>query len=149
MRMSEKGFAFLKELEALTSVPNDDNGHLRWGYGHNQRPGERPPSVIDQISAAALLRMDVTLDYEPAVKKLAPWANQNQFDALVCFTYNEGCKGLAMLLAHGRDNVTSEMTHWVYEHKGGSPVATKSEGLITRRNKEIAYYNTPIESREA
>lgn len=144
MRMSEKGFAFLKELEALTSIPDDDNGHLRWGYGHNQRLGEKPPSFIDQVTADATLRLDVTLDYEPAVNKLAPWANQNQFDALVCFAYNEGCKGLAIMLSHGPEQVPVQMLRWVYEHKAGSPVATKSNGLIARRNKEIAYYNTPV-----
>lgn len=144
MRMSEKGFAFLKELEALTSTPKDDNGHLMWGYGHDQLPGEKPPSVIDQISASALLRVDVMMTYEPAVNKLAPWANQNQFDALVCFAYNEGCKGLATMLSHGQDEVPVQMARWVWEHKPGAPAPTKSDGLATRRAKEIAYYNTPI-----
>jgi GH24 family phage-related lysozyme (muramidase) len=139
MQTSKKGIAFIKANEGFTPKPKDDNGHLMWGHGHDQKPGEAIPDLgITKSEADLLLRSDLSESYEPHVAALAPWANQNQFDALVDFGYNLGVGALATMLHHGQDEVPKQMAAWCYEHVDG--VLQKSDGLAARRAKEIAIY---------
>jgi lysozyme len=143
MKTSEQGIAFIKENEGFTAYAKDDNGHLMWGYGHDQKPGEAVPGVITPADADILLRADLAAYYEPHVNALAPWANQNQYDALVDFCYNEGPQALATMLHHGQDQVATQLPAWCYQHVNG--VLQKSAGLAARRAKEVALFLTPIE----
>lgn len=136
---SENGVAFLKEREGFALVPTNDNGHLMWGHGHDQRPGELPPHYISLQDADTLLRSDLP-EREAHVNALAPWANQNQFDALVSFTYNEGAGALATMLHHGQAQVPTQILAWCYEHVNG--VVRRNEGLAARREKEAELYGS-------
>ena len=138
MRTSAAGIAFIKANEGYTPKPQNDNGHLMWAHGHDQRPGEIPPDYISVGDADALLVSDLARDVEPHVDALAPWANQNQYDALADFCYNLGSQALATMLHHGPAQVPAQMPAWCYEHINGVPV--KSEGLEARREKEVALY---------
>ena len=141
MQTSENGIAFIKANEGFTAKPTNDNGHLMWGYGHDQRAGEAISDLgITLPEADALLAADLSEYFEPHVTALAPWANQNQFDALVDFAYNEGPAALAVMLHHGEGEVTRQMAAWCYEHVNG--VLQVSPGLAARRAKEIALYGT-------
>ena len=92
MKTSENGISFIKSNEGFASTPYNDNGHLAWGYGHDQQPGEVAPQSISQAEATALLQNDLATRYEPAVNAaIDPSCTQNQFvDALVDFAYNFG-----------------------------------------------------------
>jgi GH24 family phage-related lysozyme (muramidase) len=138
MRTSANGISFIKEREGYTPIPKDDNGHLMWGHGHDRRGFELVPDYISLSDSGALLAEDLAVHFEPQVNALAPWANQNQFDALVDFCYNLGPGALATMLHHGRDVVPTQMAAWCYEHVNG--VARRSKGLADRRSKEIALY---------
>lgn len=140
MQTSANGLQFIADNEGYTPTPKSDNGHPMWGHGHDQRDGEPIPAFISQPDADALLLSDVRTHYEPYVQKFAPWANQNQFDALVDFAYNEGIGALATLLHHGPDQVTKQLPAWCYEHINGVP--HRNEGLAARRVKEIALYES-------
>jgi lysozyme len=65
---------------------------------------------------------------------------QNQFDALVSFSFNLGCGSLADLLPDLNSNnfagATAQMK--LYVHAGGATLP----GLVTRRNAEVALFNT-------
>ena len=65
---------------------------------------------------------------------------QNQFDALVSFTYNLGCGNLGdiaeLLNKKNFDGATAAMEK--YTHAGGREL----EGLVTRRKKEVQLFNT-------
>ena len=140
MQTSENGIAFIKANEGFTPFPTNDNGHLMWGHGHDQQPGDVVPTAGITLPAAdSLLRSDLP-SREGHVRTLAPWANQNQFDALVDFCYNEGAEALATMLHHGQDAVPVQMAAWCYEHVNG--VLVKSAGLAARRQKEIALYGS-------
>lgn len=139
MRTSENGIAFIKAREGFAPVPMDDNGHLAWGHGHDQKPGDLPPRYVSLADADLLLRADLP-EREAHVNALAPWANQNQFDALVSFTYNEGPGALATMLHHGQAEVPKQMPAWCYEHVNG--VARRNEGLAARREKEVELYGS-------
>lgn len=138
MKTSENGIAFIKGNEGFSPVPKNDNGHLAWGYGHDQRGVEAIPESISLDIADSLLRSDLAKYFEPYVNSLAPWANQNQFDALVDFCYNLGPVALATMLHHGQDQVPTQLPIWCYEHVNG--VAQKSPGLTARREKELTLY---------
>ena len=66
--------------------------------------------------------------------------NQNQFDALVSFTYNLGCGNLEDIAAYLNRNdfsgATSAMKQYV--HAGGKVL----QGLVTRRKEEVALFNS-------
>ena len=66
--------------------------------------------------------------------------NQNQFDALVSFTYNLGCGNLENIAAKinndGFEAATSSMKE--YTHAGGKVL----EGLVTRRKKEVEMFDS-------
>lgn len=138
MNTSANGLVFISGEEGFTPRPKDDNGHLMWGHGHDRVGFEEVPEIISYSDADALLAYDVHTRFDPHVAALAPWANQNQFDALADFAYNEGVTALATMLHHGEAQVPAQMAAWCYEHVNG--VLTKSEGLAARRAKEIALY---------
>ena len=70
--------------------------------------------------------------------------NQNQFDALVSFVFNVGNNAfrdstLVKVLNAGHfDQVPTQLRRWIRDN--GKIV----KGLINRREKEIALWNTPI-----
>ncbi len=112
---------------------------IGWGHtGSSVKLGD----VHTQETADALLRMDL---------KYAEYAlfglelNQNQFDALVSFIFNEGAKAfrdstLAKRLRAG-DFVGAADQFLRWDHAGGRIVA----GLTNRRKAERALFLTPVE----
>jgi lysozyme len=140
MNTSANGIAFIKGNEGYTPRPTNDNGHQMWGYGHDRVGYEIPPTYISEPSSGILLVKDLQTRFDPQTSALAPWANQNQFDALSDFAYNEGLQALATMLHHGQDQVPVQLPAWCYEHVNG--VLVKSPGLAARRAKELALYGS-------
>lgn len=134
-KTSENGIAFLKEAEGYIAVPKMDTTKMQWGYGHNRVGSEPIPSFVSLTQADAILRADLP-GREAAVNYLAPWANQNQFDALVSFTYNLGDGDLHTMLAHGKAVVSVQMLRW--DNVAGKPNAA----ILERRKKEVALYES-------
>lgn len=70
----------------------------------------------------------------------SPQLNQNQYDALVSFTFNLGCGNeadIAPLLNSGDFKAaTDKMLEYV--NAGGQVL----EGLVRRRKEEVAYFNS-------
>lgn len=139
MQLSESGLDFIKRHEGLRLEAYKDIGG-RWtiGYGHllndtRDWSGYR----ITQDQANDMLRFDVQ-EAEAAVNRLVRVPlNQNQFDALVSWTYNLGAGNLAdstMLEELNAGNyqtaATEEMTRWAYVN--GEWV----KGLADRRQDE-------------
>ncbi len=139
MQTSPNGIAFIRKNEGVRLSVYDDNGHPAIGYGHDLTQPEIFSGVyvngitIDQ--AASLLQQDLTARYEPSVNELAPDANQNQFDALVDFAYNLGGGALKQMLAHGWDQVTTQIPRW--NHLNG----VVHPGLTARREAEVELFN--------
>lgn len=140
MRTSANGIAFIKENEGYTPKPKDDNGHLMWGHGHDRRGFELVPDYISLNDSGILLAEDLASYFEPSVNQLAPWANQNQFDALVDFCYNLGPAALATMLHHGAAQVEVQILAWCYDHVNG--VSRLNAGLMARRTKELKLYES-------
>ena len=102
MKTSQKGIDLIKSFEGLSLVAYRLPGEQYYtiGYGHYGKEVKKN-QMITQQEAEMLLRADLQ-KFEEWVNTIPPFClNQNQFDALVSFTYNVG-PGNLQLLTRGR-----------------------------------------------
>lgn len=136
MRISEEGLALVKRFEGFSAVPYDDAAGLPTiGYGHLIKDGEAF-GRISQGEAEVLLKRDIAVAEKAVAKFIHVDLSQQQFDALVSFTFNLGAGALQrstlrIKLNRGEfDEIPSEFLRWVWA--GGR----KSAGLLRRREAE-------------
>ena len=142
--LSKRGAQLIAEFEGLRQkLYNDPAGHCTIGIGHLVHKGRcnggEPAEFRRGISrerAYQLLQRDAQR-MEQAVNNLKVPLNQNQFDALVSFTYNLGPAWTVQktgirdaLRARRYRDVPREMNKWV--NAGGRPLP----GLVRRRKAE-------------
>jgi lysozyme len=147
MQTSENGIAFIKENEGFTAKIGNDVGHPVIGHGHDLTSQEIAQGTfkdgIDLAEADALLRADLKNRFDPVLTKFLPsTANQNQIDACSDFLYNEGATSFATMMHHDLDQVPIQMPAWHWTHVNG--VLVSLPGLVARRAKEVALFNTPV-----
>jgi len=158
MHVGQRGKDLFKEWEGLvTHEYLDSGGAPTIGIGHLLTRSERTSGKITIGGQALDYRnglteqqcwdlLDLDLSGSEAVVNEAVKVslNQNQFDALVSFVFNVGdgaFRGstLLRLLNQGQlDQVPAQLQRWVRDN--GQVV----QGLVNRRNKEIALWNTPV-----
>ncbi|MEK4750417.1 glycoside hydrolase family protein [Niallia sp. FSL W8-0177] len=138
MKLSNTGLSLIKSFEgvrltAYKAVPTEE--HWTIGYGH-YGPDVKQNMKITQAQADAYLKSDVAR-FEKAVNDYVKVPlTQNQFDALVSFTYNCGAGALQRstlleLLNQGRyEEAADQFDVWI---KSGDKVLN---GLVKRRAKE-------------
>lgn len=137
MRTSQRGFDLIKSFEGLSLKAVRLKGEQYWtvGYGH-YGPDVQPNQVLTPAQAEALLRKDLA-QFEAWVQQYAPWPmSQNEFDALVSFTYNCG-PGSLQSLVRGRTKEQVANRMLVYTHSGSEAY---TQGLINRRKKELELF---------
>lgn len=141
MRLSQTGLDLIKEFEGLRLKAYSDIGGVPTiGYG-TTGPDIKLGMEVTKAEAEDLLRADVAA-FERGVSNLVKVAiNQNEFDALVSFSYNVGLNALQTstllrLLNANADRavVASEFLRW---NKVGTQVV---EGLTRRRKAEQALF---------
>ena len=149
MKTSTRGRGLIIEFEGLRLTKYQDVAGL-WtiGVGHLIKPGENFDSGVTRSAALALLTKDLQ-EVEDAVNTLVlVRVNQNQFDALVSFTFNVGKDIDADTIAEGLGDSTllkklnakdytgaaKEFPKW--NKAGGKVVA----GLTRRRLAEMALF---------
>ena len=140
MKTSSNGENLIKGFEGKSLTAYPDGAGFAIGYGHYL--GSSPiPAVITDTQAEAYFDTDLKTA-EDAVNRLVKVPlNQNQFDALVSFTYNlgQGNFGKSTLLKKINANpsdasIGAEFDRWV--HSGGIALP----GLIARREREKNLY---------
>lgn len=95
MKLSDHGFAIIKKFEGLRlSAYQDAAGVWTIGYGSTKyqdgtivKQGDR---LNDQMQAETLFKTTLTAYENAVLHKITVPVTQNQFDALVSFTYNTG-----------------------------------------------------------
>ena len=133
MKISEKGLNLIREFEGcrLTAYkPVAAERYYTIGYGHygaDVHAGMR----ITQSQADAYLEKDVA-KFVASVNALGRNWTQNQFDALVSFTYNCGAASL-LYLTKGRNIETIAEKILIY-NKGAN--GRTLPGLVRRRKAE-------------
>lgn len=144
MKTSDNGIALLKKFEGVKlHAYKDAVGVWTIGYGHTSMAGD--PTVtagltITQAEAEDILRSDL-VKYEKPVNELVKVPlTQNQFDALVSFTYNLGAGNLKSstllrkLNAGDYEGAAAQFAVW---DKASGRVLN---GLVTRRAAEAALF---------
>ena len=141
MKTSEVGVELIKEFEGCKQVAYQDSvGVWTIGYGHTKDVYEGQLAIKKTIER--WLQEDLE-EFESYVSKLVKVElNQNQFDALVAWTYNLGPTNLkesTMLrkLNYGDyESVPDEMRRW---NKAGGEVFN---GLVRRRDAEANLFSS-------
>lgn len=140
MKTSQKGLQLIKQHEGcrLTAY-KCPAGVLTIGYGHTGTDVVAG-MVITAIQAEELLKKDIQWA-ETAVNQEGLNITQNQFDALVSFTYNVGARNfknstlLKMIKVNPLSiNIRTEFARW-NKAKGST-----LPGLVTRRKAEAELY---------
>lgn len=144
MKTSQAGIDLICAFEGFSPTPYLCPAKV-WtiGFGSTAGVTQHTPA-ISRDEAMALLRLELG-KYETSVRRLitAP-LNQNQFDALVSFTYNLGTGALQRSTLRAKLNrgeyeaAASELMRWV--SAGGK----KLPGLVRRRGAERELFLSAI-----
>lgn len=134
MRTSQAGIDLIKQFEGLELKAYQDSvGVWTIGYGHTE--GVREGDEIDETTAEMYLRSDLK-DAEQCIFNTGAVLTQNQYDALVSFTFNLGCGNLRKstllrkILAGQYEDAALEFHKW---NMAGGRVL---DGLVRRRAAE-------------
>lgn len=149
MKTGQRGLDLIKSFEGWFSKPYlDPIGIPTIGYGFTYYlPSRKKVTMLDKpitMPHGELMLKDILTNYENDVKRLVKKPlNQNQFDALVSFTYNLGATnvGKSTLLKKVNVNpndptIKDEFMKW---DKAGGKVFS---GLVRRRKAEADLYFT-------
>jgi len=146
MNISQNGIDFIKQFEGLRltaykAVSTEKYWTIGYGhYGSDVKQG----MTITKTQAENMLKDDLVEYVDGVNAGLTRKVNQNQFDALVSFTYNVGITAfktstlLKRVNAYEDDDVRYQFSRW---NKSGGVVY---QGLVTRRAKEADLYFEPV-----
>ena len=137
MKTSQRGINLIKQFEGVRlTAYKCPAGVYTIGYGHTR--GVKRGMKITEEEASAYLTADLR-NSEKAVERydsVYHW-NQNEFDALVSFTFNCGASNLRSLLRNGRRNRSQIAETLPLYRKAGGKVL---KGLERRRAAEKALF---------
>lgn len=137
MKISQTGIELIKKFEGcVLHAYKDPVGVWTIGYGHTV--GVKSGQKVTQKQAETLLKEDLKI-YENHVAKSGVKVNQNQFDALVSFTYNCGAGSLKTLLSGRSLNEVSKAL-LLYNKAGGRVL----QGLVNRRKAEKELFDKGV-----
>jgi GH24 family phage-related lysozyme (muramidase) len=146
-RINGAGLEIIKTFEGLRTAayPDPGTGGEPWtiGYGHTSAAG--PPSVYPGLKitvqeAEEILKRDLAVFEQAVASAVKTDLTENQFSALVSFTFNVGAGAfrdstlLRKLNAGDSAGAANEFLRWVYA--GGKVMA----GLQRRRKAERALF---------
>lgn len=137
MKTSQRGIDLIKQFEGLRlTAYKCPAGVYTIGYGHTR--GVKRGMKITEEEASAYLTADLR-NSEKAVERydsIYHW-NQNEYDALVSFTFNCGATNLRSLLRNGlRNRSQIAATLPLYRKAGGKVL----KGLERRRAAEKSLF---------
>jgi lysozyme len=147
MQASDKCYAALERLEGrrLTAY-RCPAGVWTIGVGHTD--GVVEGAIIDDATCNTLLHKDVAVAEVAIARYVTAELTQSKYDALVCWTLNEGAGALAgstllkLLNAGQLDQVPAQWMQWCYARDPKNPDGPKLylPGLHTRRLVELALW---------
>lgn len=144
MTISDSGVHMIASFEGCRLKAYWDKTGKVWTIGYGHKEGVKEGDVITDEQAITFLKYDCR-KAENSVNKynyIYKW-NQNEFDALVSFTFNCGGGSLKTLLANGtrsRKEIADKLP--AYNKSGGQVLA----GLTRRRKAEQKLFLTPVET---
>ena len=140
MRTSEKGIEFIKLSEGLLLKAYQDSGGV-WTIGYGHTKGVKKGDQITEFMATEYLKDDLRTSEQAVSMYVTSEINQNQFDALVSFTFNLGpgnLKSSTLLKRVNADpndpDIERQFKRWI------SCKGVVLKGLVKRREREAAIY---------
>ncbi len=138
MKINDKGIELIKSFEGCSLVAYKcPAGVWTIGYGHTQ--GVTEGMSITQKQAEEYLKADIA-KYEKYVEDTKLVLNENQFSALVSFTYNCGNRNLKKLIAN---RTLAEIAEAMLLYKKANGVVLN--GLVRRREAERELFLMPVQ----
>jgi lysozyme len=132
--INQAGLQLIESFEGLRLNSYQDSvGVWTIGYGHTQ--GVNQGQTITQQQAQAFLQKDLGVA-ESAVNRLGLTLTDNQFAALVSFTFNLGAGNLNKLMKSGLAAVPDRIL--LFDREGGRELP----GLTRHRQAERSLYLT-------
>lgn len=135
MQISKTGLELIKSFEGCGLVAYKCPAGV-WTIGYGHTGGVKPGMEINQAQATVMLKRDMR-SYEATVNKyVTVEINQNQFDALVSFTYNCGGNALrksTLLKLLNQGKIKEAADQFDLWNRGGGKVLP---GLVRRRTAE-------------
>ncbi len=139
LSLSQNGVDLIKSFEGLRLNSYQDSAGV-WTIGYGHTAGVGPGQTITREQAESLLRQDVQWAQDAVRDNVDVPITQNQFDALVSFTFNVGAGafGSSTLLSklNGGDYAGAQQEFGRWVHAGGQ----RLEGLVRRRGDEAALF---------
>lgn len=134
------GMALTRSFEGLNLAAYvDQRGVWTIGYGHTG-PGVHAGLTITASEADAFLASDIAGAVAGVNRLITESISQNQFDALVDFTFNLGCASLArstlLRCVNAGDIATAAKEFLLWDHVHGRVVP----GLLRRRQAEMELF---------
>jgi lysozyme len=140
-KLNARGYALLKHFEGCRLEAYRCQGGF-WTIGFGHTASAQPGMTITRRRAEQLLRHDVQR-FENAVDAYVDVRlNENQFAALVCFTFNvgiaalEGSTLLRLLNRGWYEQVPAQLLRW------NKVAGIESRGLTRRREAEAELWKT-------
>lgn len=135
--LSQNGLNLIKKWEGLRlKAYKCSAGKWTIGYGHTMGVTKNLTCIQEQADAWLYSDCQTAMDAVNRWDTVYHWA-QNEFDALVSFTFNCGSANLNRLLQNGtRSRAEIEKYLPQYRKAGGRVV----QGLINRRNDELKLF---------
>lgn len=143
MKTSKRGIELIKRFERFSPVSYPDGHGRSIGYGtfiDSTSEQWLHTATISEAQGEDLLKKDIGR-FEHAINQEINGLNQNQFDALVSFTYNVGAAAFraSTLLRKAKVNVNDPSIHYEFLRWNKSKGQVLS-GLTERRKQEAALY---------
>lgn len=141
MEYSDKGLSLTQTFEGLRLNAYQDGGGV-WTIGYGHTKDVKKGDVISAEQAASYLKADVAEAVVAVNKYVTVPITQNQFDALVDFTFNLGVTAfrystlLRLLNGGNTDGAAMQFKRW--DHDNGVVVA----GLTKRRKAEEVLFTS-------
>ena len=140
--ISAKGIALIKRFEGCRLTAYKCSAGV-WTIGYGHTSGVHSGQVITQAQADAYLRKDLEkfekYVNDPAYVPITAQLNDNQFAALVSFTFNCGQGNLKRLCAdRNATQIAAAMPQYC------KAAGRKLPGLVLRRAAEVDLFNTPV-----
>ena len=143
MKLSQKGFEFLTELEDCVLHPYADKKGI-WTIGvgctyyESGAPVHKSDPAITEERAFQLFE-NIAKSFEKCVNDgIKTVITQNQYDALFCFCWNVGKSGFTnstiLRMVNKNPNDKTTITQAFMMWKGGDNL------LLTRQQKQIKHY---------
>jgi lysozyme len=152
MQLSSNGLQFIKSFEGFDASPYLDGAKIPTiGYGTIMYPDGSSVTISDsditEDQALQYLQFEVNQKTASVNNMVTASINQNQFDALVSFTYNEGVNALRtstlLRLLNNGDVAGAADQFPVWDKIRVDGVLQESDGLLRRRNAEQQLFLTP------